>query len=147
MNRVVQGSDGRSWVVRGDMEWRRPATGNDDFDHDAAGSYAPGIVMAGVAVLLALVLVFWRPEKVVVPAWIPLALLLVALFFPLRWILRRPWTVVAETDGDPNGEKPGERWVGTIRGLFTVRGEIAKVAKSIKKYALPDFDGPLRPVE
>ncbi|OZM70055.1 DUF983 domain-containing protein [Amycolatopsis antarctica] len=146
MTRVVQGSDGRDWVVRGQMEWRRPAIG-DDFDHDVAGSYTPGIVMMGVCILLGIVLVIWRPADVVVPTWIPLALLLLALFFPLRWILRRPWTVVAETDGDQNGEKPSERWVGTIRGFFTVRGEMAKVAKSIKKYALPDFDGPLRPVE
>lgn len=146
MTRQVRGADGRDWVVRSHMEWRRPAIG-DDFEHDVAASYAPGVVMMCVCIVLALVLVIWMPPDVVVPAWVPLSLLLVALFFPLRWILRRPWTVVAETDGAPNGEKPGERWVGTIRGLFTVQGEVSKVAKAIKKHALPDFDGPLRPVE
>ncbi|WP_199430733.1 DUF983 domain-containing protein [Qaidamihabitans albus] len=146
MNRLVQGSDGREWVVRGQMEWRRPATA-DDFEHDVAASYAPGVAMMIVAIVLAIVLVVWMPEDVLVPAWIPLALLLLALFFPLRWILRRPWTIVAETEGDVTGERPSERWVGTVRGIFSVRSEVNKVAKSIQKYDLPDFEGPLHPVE
>ena len=146
MTRLVQGSDGRDWVVRGTMEWRQPATA-DDFDHDVAGSYAPGIGMALVVFALAVVLLVWMPENVVVPTWIPLAVLLVTLFFPLRWVWRRPWTVVAETDGNPSAERPGERWVGTVRGLFNVRGEINRIAKTIQKHDLPDFDGPLHPVE
>lgn len=76
-----------------------------------------------------------------------LVVVLVVLFFPLRWILRRPWTVVAETEGDMAGDHPSERWVGTIRGMFTVRGEVTKIAKTIRKHSLPDFDGPLHPVE
>lgn len=146
MNRLVRGSDGRDWIVRGQMEWRRPATA-DDFEHDVAASYAPGIAMAIVALVLAAVLLVWMPEDVRVPAWIPLALLLVALFFPLRWVLRRPWTIVAETEGDITGDRPSERWVGTVRGILSVRGEINKVAKSIHRYDLPDFEGPLHPVE
>ncbi|WP_020668962.1 hypothetical protein [Amycolatopsis nigrescens] len=146
MNRLVQGDDGREWVVRAQMEWRPPATA-DDFEHDVAGSYAPGIAMLCVAVVLAVVLLIWMPDGLVVPTWVPLSLLLLALFFPLRWILRRPWTVVAETDGDPAGDRPSERWVGTVRGLFAVRGEMNKVAKTIQRHALPDFEGPLHPVE
>lgn len=144
MARVVRGGDGREWVVKGTMEWRNPALG-DEFEHDAAGSYAPGIFMMCVAALLGVVLVIWMPPDVKVPSWVPLGLLLLFLFFPTRWMVRRPWTVVAETDGD--GERPQEHWVGTIRGLFNVGGEMSRVAKSIKKYDLPDFDGPLRPVE
>lgn len=146
MNRLVQGSDGRDWAIRAQMEWRKPATG-DDFERDIAASYTPGLVMFGVLFTLAIVLLVWMPEDVIVPAWVPLALLLVALFFPLRWVLRRPWTIVAETGGDVTGELPSERWVGTIRGVFNVRSEIRRIAKSIKKHDLPDFDGPLRPVE
>ncbi|MFF5989720.1 DUF983 domain-containing protein [Prauserella flavalba] len=146
MNRLVRGSDGREWIIRGQMEWRRPATA-DDFEHDVAASYAPGIVMAAVAIGLAVVLIVWMPDDVRVPSWVPLAVVLVALFFPLRWVLRRPWTVVAETEGDVTGERPSERWVGTIRGIFTVRGEINRVAKSIARHDLPDFEGPLHPVE
>ncbi|MEU3272089.1 DUF983 domain-containing protein [Saccharomonospora sp. NPDC006951] len=146
MNRLVRGTDGREWVIRGQMEWRRPATA-DDFEHDVAASYAPGIVMAAVAAVLAIILLVWMPDDVVIPPWVPLAVLLVALFFPLRWVLRRPWTVVAETEGDPSGERPSERWVGTVRGTFAVRGEVNRIAKSIQKHDLPDFEGPLHPVE
>jgi hypothetical protein len=146
MNRLVQGGDGRDWVVRADMEWRQPAT-TDNFDHDVAGSYGPGIAMLVVIVALSLILIVWTPAGVVVPAWVLLALLVIALFFPLRWILRRPWTVVAETEGDLAGDRPSERWVGTVRGMFTVRGEVVKIAKTIRRHSLPDFDGPLHPVE
>jgi hypothetical protein len=146
MNRLVQGDDGRDWVVRADMEWRQPAT-TDNFDHDVAGSYGPGIAMLVVIVALGLILIVWTPAGVVVPAWVFLALMVVALFFPLRWVLRRPWTVVAETEGDLAGDRPSERWVGTVRGMFTVRGEVVKIAKTIQRHSLPDFEGPLHPVE
>jgi len=146
MNRLVHGEDGRDWVVRAQMEWRAPATA-DDFEHDVAGSYGPGIAMIVVTALLAIVLIAWTPTDVMIPSWVPLALLLTALFFPQRWILRRPWTVVAETEGDLAGDRPSERWVGTIRGMFTVRGEVSKISKTIQKHSLPDFDGPLHPVE
>ena len=146
MNRFAQGSDGRDWVIRAHMEWRRPATA-EDFEHDAAANRAPGIAMMCVAIGLALVLLVWMPEDVVIPTWVPLALLLVALFFPLRWVLRRPWTVVAETEGDESGERPSERWVGTVVGMFNVRGGVQRIAEAVQKHDLPDFDGPLRPVE
>ncbi|OQO90773.1 hypothetical protein [Saccharomonospora piscinae] len=146
MNRLVQGSDGRDWVIRAQMEWRRPATA-DDFDHDVAANYTPGLAMMGVAIALGVVVLVWMPEDVVVPSWVPLALLLLALFFPLRWVLRRPWTVVAETEGDETGERPSERWVGTVIGIVNVRGEVQRIAKSIQRHDLPDFDGPLHPVE
>ncbi|UJW34342.1 DUF983 domain-containing protein [Saccharothrix sp. AJ9571] len=146
MNRLVHGADGRDWVLRSQLEWRPPATA-DDFEHDVAGSHAPGIAMLFVTVVLAVILVVWTPEDVVVPSWVLLALLLIVIFFPLRWILRRPWTVVAETEGDATGERPSERWVGTVRGMFSVRGEMSRIAKTIQKHSLPDFDGPLHPVE
>jgi hypothetical protein len=146
MNRLVHGEDGRDWILRAEMEWRQPATA-DNFDHDVAGSYAPGVAMVIVTAFLALVLIIWTPAGVVIPSWVVLALLLIALFFPLRWILRRPWKLVAETEGDATGDRPAERWVGTVRGMFNVRGEVAKIRKSIQRHSLPDFDGPLHPVE
>ncbi|MFC4005136.1 DUF983 domain-containing protein [Prauserella oleivorans] len=146
MNRLVRGTDGREWVIRAQMDWRRPATA-DDFEHDVAASYGPGIVMGAVAVALGIVLLLWKPDDVVVPSWVGLAVLLIALFFPLRWVLRRPWTVVAETEGDATGDRPSERWVGTVRGTFSVRGEMNRVAKAIARHDLPDFEGPLHPVE
>ncbi|KID32161.1 hypothetical protein [Prauserella rugosa] len=146
MDRLARGNDGREWVIRAQMEWRQPATA-DDFEHDAAANYTPGIIMAVVAVVLAFVLFVSTPDRLVIPDWVPLGVLLIALFFPLRWVLRRPWTVVAETDGDPSGVHPSERWVGTVRGVFNVNGELKQIAKSIARHDLPDFEGPLHPVE
>ncbi|MGH3515902.1 MAG: DUF983 domain-containing protein [Haloechinothrix sp.] len=146
MNRLVKGADGREWTLRSQLEWRKPAT-VQDFEHDVRGGYLPGVIMLTVLTLFVVVLLIWMPEGVVVPGWFLLTLTLVALFFPLRWVLRRPWTVVAETDGDPIGEQPAERWVGTVTGMFAVRGEMSRVRKSIERHALPDFDGPLQPVE
>lgn len=146
MDRLVQGEDGRDWVVRAELEWRQPATAAD-FEHDSAGGYAPGIAMVILAAVLGIALVLWTPAGVRVPAWVLLALLLIVLFFPLRWILRRPWKVVAETEGDMTGERPSELWVGTVRGMMSVRGEVTKIAKTIQRESLPDFDGPLHPVE
>ncbi|OLT39019.1 DUF983 domain-containing protein [Saccharomonospora sp. CUA-673] len=146
MDRLARGSDGREWIIRAQMEWRQPATAKD-FEHDAAANYTPGVVMAIVAGILALILFISAPERWVFPDWVPLGVLLIALFFPLRWVLRRPWTVVAETDGDPAGMYPSERWVGTVRGVFNVNGELKQIAKSIARHDLPDFEGPLHPVE
>lgn len=146
MNRLVRGNDGREWVIRAHMEWRQPATA-DDFEYDAAANYTPGIVMAGVALALAGALLLSMPDRLVIPDFVPYGLLLVALFFPLRWVLRRPWTVVAETDGDPAGDHPSERWVGTVSGVSNINGEVKRVAKSIARHDLPDFEGPLHPVE
>ncbi|NKQ53410.1 DUF983 domain-containing protein [Amycolatopsis sp. K13G38] len=146
MNRLVQGGDGREWVVRAQMEWRRPVTA-ENFEHDVAGSHTPGIAMLAVTVLLAIILVAWLPDGVVVPPWVIWGLLLIALFFPLRWVLNRPWTVVAETEGDVVSDRPPERWVGIVSGMFKVRNEVSKLVKTIHRESLPDFDGPLHPME
>lgn len=146
MNRQVRGADGREWTVRTQLEWRKPAT-VEDFEHDVRGGNAPGVIMVAVLILFLVVLLAWMPEGVVVPAWFLLLLAMMVLFFPLRWIWRRPWTVVAETAGDAKRDLPAERWVGTINGMFLVRTEAARVRKSIERHAEPDFDGALRPVE
>ena len=128
------------------MEWRQPSTAND-FDHDIAGSYTPGVVMSVLVVALGVALLVWMPSSVVVPPWVPLGLLLVLLYFPMHWVWHRPWTIVAETPGTIDGERPGEHWTGTVRGMHTVRSEVDDVITSIRKHDLPDFDGPLHPVQ
>lgn len=146
MTRLVRGADGRMWTVRGELEWgKRPATA-EDFEHDVSGGHGPGIVMMVLVIVLGLVWVLRMPTDVVVPVWVVLALLMLFLFFPARWALRRPWKLVAET-GDGTPEAPIERWVGTVRGMFNVRTEVAKVARDIQKEMMPSFDGPLHPVE
>lgn len=145
MTRVVRGADGRMWTLVGTLEWRTPATA-DDFEHDVSAGYVPGVVMLVLVLTLGVVLIAWTPGGVVVPAWLILLLILAVLFFPARWALRRPWKVVAET-GEDGEDDPGEKWVGTVRGVMTVRQQMAKVAKSIEQDALPSFEGPLHPVE
>lgn len=142
----VVGADGREWTLRSDLEWRTPATA-EGFEHDVAGGYVPAAVMVVFVVIFTIALAVWMPDSVVVPSWVFLLLLLVAAFFPLRWVLHRPVTVVAETDGDLTGGAPAERWVGTVRGLFDVRGEMKRLRQSIEEHSVPDVSGPLRPVE
>ena len=146
MTRLVRGADGRMWTVRYQMEWVNPATG-DDFEHDVSIARASGVFMAVLIGTLVAVLVAWKEsEGVVVPAWFLLALALVLLFFPARWALRRPWTVVAETPGDLD-DHPPERWVGTVRGVVAVRTEAARITHDIQEYASPGLDGALQPVD
>lgn len=152
MTRVVRGADGRVWTLRSEMEWRRlPATA-DDFEHDVSGSHGPAVVMLVLVATLTVVLVVWTPTDVVVPLWLVLIILLIVLFFPMRWALHRPWSVVAvtgdsgETDelGNP---KPKETWVGTIRGVLRVRQEVAEIAKNIAYDSVPGEAGPLKLVD
>ena len=145
MTRVVRGADGRMWTLRSQMEWRSPATA-DDFEHEFSAGYIPGIAMIVLVVTFAVVLFVWTPDDVVVPVWLVLILLAILLFFPVRWLLRRPWKIVAET-GEENPGEPAEMWVGTVRGVFHARQETAKIKKSIETDALPTFEGPLHPVE
>ncbi len=130
--------------MHADMEWRTPATA-DDFEHDVSGTHGPAIAMLALVGVLVVALVVWTPTDVVVPLWLVLLILLVVLFFPARWALRRPFTVVAETGDDGEGE-PVERWVGTVRGVFNVRTQVNRVARNIADDSMPAVEGPLKPV-
>jgi hypothetical protein len=145
MNRVVRGSDGRMWNVRSSLEWSNPIAA-EEFEHDVSGGPAPGIVMGAILILLTVIFIAWTPAGVYVPSLLIVALVAVILFFPVRWFLHRPWTIIAETPGDQD-ENPPERWVGVVRGAFNVRQEAARVARNIEVYAEPDMNGPLQPVE
>jgi hypothetical protein len=149
MTRVVRGADGRMWTVRGQMEWRQPATA-DDFEHDVSGGNLSAWMLLVLVVGLAVLLVVSIPADVVAPwhskmLWLGLLILLAILFFPARWALRRPWTVVAETGDNGDGE-PVERWTGTVRGTMRVRQEVSRVAKNIQLDSQPGIEGPLQPV-
>jgi hypothetical protein len=145
MTRLVKGRDGRMWTLRSQMEWTTPATA-DDFEHDVANNYAPGIVMLAMLCALVVVLVLWTPVGVVVPSWLIVALVVVLAFFPLRWALRRPWQLVANTRGDAD-QQGAERWVGTVRGMFNIRTVVNKVARDIEVYNMPSQESPLYPVD
>ncbi|GAA2819442.1 DUF983 domain-containing protein [Saccharopolyspora taberi] len=145
MNRVVRGSDGRMWTVSTNVEWSNPIAA-DEFEHDVNGGPLSGIIMGAILLFLAVVFVVWTPDEVIVPPWLVLALVVAALFFPVRWMLRRPWTIRAETPGD-HDEHPPETWIGVVRGGVTARQEAANVARQIELYAEPDMNGNLQPVE
>ena len=144
MTRIVRGADGRQWTVRSQLEWRSPAT-SDDFEHDVSVGNTAAIVLLVLVLALGTILIVWTPDDVVVPLWVVLVVLLLILFFPMRWALRRPWTVVAET-GDNGENEPVERWVGIVRGVFTVRQQVNRVTKSIAVDSVPGIEGPLQPV-
>ncbi len=145
MTRLVRGADGRMWTLRGQLEWSQPAT-IDDFEHDVASGYTPGIVMLFMLGVLVVALVTWRPAGVVVPSWLVLVMAIVMVFFPLRWAVRRPWRLVANTPGSQQ-EQVAERWVGTVRGMVNIRTVAAKVARDIEVYSMPNAEGPLHPVD
>ena len=145
MTRLVRGADGRMWTLRGQLEWTQPAT-IDDFEHDVASGYAPGIVMLFMLGVLIVALVTWRPAGVVVPTWLVLVMVIVMVFFPVRWAFRRPWRLVANTPGSQQ-EQVAERWVGTVRGMLNIRTVAAKVARDIEVYSMPNSEGPLHPVD
>jgi hypothetical protein len=145
MTRLVRGADGRMWTVHSRIEWRNPVE-SDDFEHDVSGGALPGIMMAGMLVVMVVVLIAWTPEQVVVPAWLILALFFLFAFFPVRWALRRPHTLVAESKATAD-ELPPERWIGQVRGPMAVRAEASRVARTIEMHSLPDVEGPLQPVD
>lgn len=145
MTRLVKGQDGRMWTLRSQLEWSSPAT-VDDFEHDVASGYTPGIVMLVMLAVLVVALVLWTPAGVIVPSWLIAAIVVVLLFFPVRWALRRPWRLVANTQGDEE-HQGAERWVGTVRGMVNIRTVTSKVARDIEVYAMPSTEGPLHPVD
>jgi hypothetical protein len=149
MERTVRGRDDRVWTLRSQMEWRQPATA-DDFEHDVSVGNTSAFVLLALIIVLAITLVSTIPEDVVAPwsgrmLWLGLLIVLAILFFPARWALRRPWTVVAETGDNGEGE-PTERWTGSVRGVFTARQQLNRVAKSIQVDSQPGIEGPLQPV-
>lgn len=144
MIRNVTGKDGREWTVHSTFEWRSPAT-SDDFEHDVSVGNIAAIMLLVVVVALGVSLIAWTPDDVVVPLWVVMLVLLAILFFPTRWALRRPWTVVAET-GDGSPDDPVEKWVGVVRGVFTQRQQVNRVTRSILVDSVPGIEGPLQPV-
>ncbi|MGH3436512.1 MAG: DUF983 domain-containing protein [Sciscionella sp.] len=146
MARLIRGPDGREWILHRRLMWRSPATA-DDFEHDMAGGQRSAIALALLLVVLVVVLVAWTPNAVVLPGWLLLVLVAGVAVFLLRWGFGRPWTLLAETDEDPNDERPAEHWVGTVHGTFRSQQQLSKVAREIEMHSIPHVEGPLHPVD
>ena len=103
--RTVIGVDGRTWSVRRSVAWSLPATG-DDFEHDVDGGRGAAVLILSSLFLFWVIIIVWSPSGVHVPWYIWIVATLIVMFFPIRWWLRRPWTVVAETEGDYDQSSP-----------------------------------------
>jgi hypothetical protein len=142
--RTVAGADGRTWSVRRNIEWRPPATG-DEFEHDVDGGRGAAVLILSTLLLFYVALFSWMPPDVHVPWWVSFAVLIVVGFFPVRWVLRRPWTLVAQTPG--GFELDPEHWVGMVRGVSKAREETKLIIRMIRTRATPAYaDSPLQPV-
>ena len=81
------------------------------------------------------------------PNWLWLFVLVVAVFFPIRWWLRRPWTLVAETVGSYDPDLPPEKWTGLVRGGAKAKEELRIVVRRLRTQGTPAHaDSPLQPV-
>lgn len=138
--RTVDAADGRQWSVRSNIEWATPATG-DDFEHDVDGGRGAAVLILSALFLFWLVLVVWTPELVHIPWYIWVLGVAAVLFFPTRWMLRRPWTIVAETEGlrdrEGNELSPPEHWTGLVRGSARAREEMRWVVRNLRTRASP----------
>ena len=142
--RTVAGVDGRTWSVRRNIEWTTPATG-DDFEHDVDGGRGAAVLILSAMFLFWVILLVWTPSLVHVPWFLWVLGAAVVLFFPVRWYLRRPWTVVAETAG--SYDQPAERWTRTVRGGAKAREELRIVIRRLRTQGTPAHaDSPLQPV-
>jgi hypothetical protein len=142
--RTVNGADGRTWSVRRNIEWRPPATG-DEFEHDVDGGRGAVLLILSSLVLFWVVLLVWTPSQVHVPWYLLLAGVVVLLFFPARWVTRRPWTLVAETPG--GYDLPAEHWSGMVRGRGRAKEEQRVLIRNLRTRATPGHaDSPLHPV-
>jgi hypothetical protein len=142
--KTITGVDGRSWSVRRNIEWSVPATG-DDFEHDVDGGRGAAVLILSSLFVFWLIVVVWKPTLVHIPWWLVLISIVVLGFFPFRWLLRRPWTIVAETAG--SYDLPAERWTGMVRGGSKAKEELRIVVRRLRTQGTPGHaDSPLQPV-
>jgi hypothetical protein len=102
------------------------------------------LILSALALYWA-VLVLWLPSRVHIPWYLWVVGVIVLAFFPVRWLLRRPWTLVAETSG--GYDLPAEHWTGTVRGRNRAKEEMRVVVRSLRTRATPGHgDSPLHPI-
>ena len=145
--KIVRAVDGRQWMVRKKLEWVDPST-EEDFEHDMEGGRFAAIGILSLIGLLWVALIAWAVtfhDTVSVPWWVRVVLVSIAAFFPLRWVLRRPRTLLAETAGGTDGSGP-ERWVGWVRGTTNAREEMERTVRNLRDRGTPAYaDSPLQP--
>lgn len=145
-DKIVHGVDAREWHVRARTDWSSPALG-DDFEHDVGdGSAGSAFVWGALVIMWVVVVLGMWTRNVIIPWPLWVAFIVAVLFFPVRWFIRRPVTVVAETPG--HYEYPAERWVGQVRGRARVRDELRILTRRIRTQGTPGYaDSPLQPMD
>ncbi len=141
--KTVAGADGRMWSVRRNIEWSVPATG-DDFEHDVDGGRGAAVLILSALFLFWVIVVVWSPDGLHIPWYLWIVGVAIVLFFPIRWFLRRPRTLVAETAG--GYDRPPERWIGLVRGESKSKEELRIVVRRLRTQGTPGHaDSPLQP--
>lgn len=142
--KTVIGVDSREWSVSRKITWTLPATG-EDFEHDVDGGRGAAFLILSALFVFWVIVVVWAPVKVHVPWYLWVLGVLIGLFFPVRWWLRRPWTIVAETVGDYGDPKSAQRWIGLVRGGVRAREEVRIIVRRLRTEGSPaHVDSPLQ---
>jgi len=149
VKRTVASNDGRTWEVSRQIDWSPPAIG-DEFEHDVDGGRGAVIMVICALIVFGVVIVAW-PLLAQSRIHVPLAYWFVAAFiigfFPVRWFFRRPWKIVARTEGHYGSGAGPEHWVGKVRGLGRAQEEMRVVVTSLRQRGTPGHaDSPLQPV-
>ncbi len=88
-------------------------------------------------------------DAVETPLWVLGLLALLLLFFPVRWVLRRPRRLRVEGGRWPDAEDRevrGEEWSGFVRGRSEARAEFKQVIRTLQKRGTPArANSPLQP--
>lgn len=134
----------REWSLRRNIEWSTPMTEDDQFEHDVDGGGGAVVLILGALVLYWVVFFVWFPA-IHFPWFYWLAVAIIIGFFPARWILRRPWTLVAETVG--GYDEPAEKWSGHVRGWTRSSEELRIIKRRLETQGTPGHaDSPLQPI-
>ncbi len=142
IKRDIHGIHGRTWNVS--REWMRdmPAGEDEPFEHDVDGGHFGVIGILSILVLLVIGLWLWFfPLDVIWPWWLWIPVLVVIAFFGIRWVLRRPWKVMAWTKGHYEPNLGPETWVGTVRGVTKSKEEVRLITQAIRKQDSPEYIG------
>ena len=144
--KTVEGVDGRMWLVNIKIMWSDRSEG---FEHEKEGGRKAVIGIIVVLGLLWFALIAWKFQvpAVSVPWWVVLILLGIALFFPVRWAMRRPRRLMVEGGRWPDDDEGvGEAWSGFVRGRTEARAEFKQAIRTLQKRGTPArANSPLQP--
>lgn len=142
---TVLAPNGRQWTVTRTAEWVRPA-GADGFEVDQTGGTLGPIIVFGALAVFWVGLFLWMPARVHVPWYFTLVAVGLVLLIPVRWWVRRPWTVQVDSDGF--GEDAAVRQTWVVSGRWEATRLAAGIVDRLKftgRLADPDQVGPVIP--